>query len=455
MAGEPQVPPVHIAMAQPSSLVHGDLRVPVLADPRVERIELRINNVPFDQKEGRAAVFTVPVGRYLRRLRIRAIGYGLADQVVGQDEIMINDPQPPFRISLQVPPHLPEDGAGEVTFSANVSVPPSTEIDGVDFFLGETKIGTDREPPFAISVNPSAVPDAIYARAVLRTTGGEEANDVQFFGAAASDKVEVVLQQIPLSLAGQLPDRPLQASDITLLDNGDPHPIESLTPASDQPLHLILLLDSSESMIEELPVVQKAAREFARAMLHGRNEIAVVAFHQRTFWLTPFTSDLNEIDRAIDQIRPRGQTHLYDAVIEMLFELQKQPGRRALVVLSDGVNEGGTFELDHVIHYARYSGVPVYPIIRNTLLSRLMRFGLSFFEANRFAKIAEESGATYFIIRDPRQLSGVYAAIANELRQQYLVSFYAQTSGYDQWHTLGIRSSIRGLEPRIPRGYFP
>ncbi len=178
--------------------------------------------------------------------------------------------------------------------------------------------------------------------------------------------------------------KPLALSDLTLVDNGLPRKIESLVPASDQPLYAILLIDYSESMLEELPVVKAAAKDFARTLLRPRT-IAVVGFNQRLFWLTGFTNDYAAAAAAVDSIQPAGETHLYDSAIEMLFELQKLPGRHALIVLTDGVDQGSVFKLDHLIHYARYAGVPVYPIIKNKQLSRWMRFGVGYVAAKRLA----------------------------------------------------------------------
>src|SRR5205085_10568874 len=101
-----------------------------------------------------------------------------------------------------------------------------------------------------------------------------------------------------------------------------------------------LLIDCSQSMLEELPVVKAAARQFARDLLRPQDRLAVVGFSGRTFWLTSYTSDWELVARAVDRIRPGGPTHLYDSVIEMLFELQKTPGRHALVVLTDGADQG-------------------------------------------------------------------------------------------------------------------
>jgi Ca-activated chloride channel family protein len=217
---------------------------------------------------------------------------------------------------------------------------------------------------------------------------------------------------------------------------------------------VILLIDYSESMLEELPVVKAAARQFARTLLRPQDRLAVVGFNQKTFWLTGYTNDWNGVAQAVDRVQPIGETHLYDSVIEMLYELQKTPGRHALVVLTDGVDQGSQFKLDHLVHYARYAGVPVYPVVKNKSLSRWMKLGVGRLQARRLARIAEDTGATYFIIQNERELGPVYARIAAELRQQYQLVFRSEADVADQWRPLKITSNA-GHTLRAPRGYFP
>ena len=138
----------------------------------------------------------------------------------------------------------------------------------------------------------------------------------------------------------------------------------------------------------------------------------------------------------------------------MLFELQKQPGRHALVIFTDGVDQGSKFKLDHLAHYARYAGVPLYPVIKNKMLSRLMRFGIGQLEARKLAGLARDTGATYFIIKSEKELPAVYAKIAEELRQQYQLTFHSDAAATDEWHALAIESKA-GQQLRIPKGYFP
>ncbi|HUP44502.1 MAG TPA: VWA domain-containing protein [Thermoanaerobaculia bacterium] len=436
-------------MEKPAGLVDGILYVPIEAEPRVERLALFINNVKYSEAAGNRATIQVKVGQYIRRLRMRAVGYDGDGNVLGEDEMVVNDPRPPFRIRLQVPPELPE--SGEATLEATVITPPELRVERVDFYVGEEKVDTVKSPPYRVTVDSAALAESAYARVVARASDGSEANDVAFFGERIGEQIDVTMQQVPLSIATGPAE--LRAEDLTLIDNGTPREIEALVPASDQPLHVILLIDYSESMLEELPVVKAAAKQFAQRLLRPQDRIAVVGFHQRTFWLTGFTNDYEAAAEAVDSVKPIGQTHLYDSVIEMLFELQKARGRRALVVLSDGVDQGSRFNLDHLMHYARYAGVPIYPVVKNRMLTRLMRFGIGQLQARRLTRLARETGATYFIIRSEGELPEVYGRIAAELRQQYQLVFHSEGVA-DQWHSIAVESR-RGHVLRVPRGYFP
>ena len=428
---------------KPEGLVHGDLMVPVSTSEPVTRVELLVNGVKWSEGTGRSMVIPVKIGDYLRRIRIRAVGYDANQKVVGEDQMVVNDPKPPFRTRLHT---------SGTSLEASIIKPPGLAIASADFFIGEEKVASVTAPPWIASWDPARIATPLYARVAVHSADGQEANDVFFFGSQPSGEIEVTLQQLPLSVAGS-GAAPLR-EELSLTDNGAPRQIEALVPASDQPLYVILLIDYSESMLDELPVVKTAAKQFAQTLLRPNDRIAVVGFNQTLFWLTPFTNDFNAAAASVDRVKPAGETHLYDSAIEMLYELQKQPGRHALVILTDGVDQGSKFKLDHLIHYARYAGVPVYPVIKNKILTRLMRFGIGYLESRRLAGLARDTGATYFIIRKESELPAVYAAISQELRQQYQLVFYSDSSAADEWHSLAITSRA-GQPLRIPRGYFP
>jgi VWFA-related protein len=422
----------------------------VAAQEPVERLELYVNGVRRNVVTARELRATLDIGLYLRRLRLRAVGYDGGGRLLGEDVMTVNDPRPPFRLELAAPVDWP--ASGEVLLQANLLRPPELRIIGVDFYVGEQWVSTDGVEPYLATIEAERFPAAVYARAVARAEG-EEANAVAFFGGELEHaSAQVTVQEIPLSVVGG--GAPLSPEALTLRDGGTQRVVERLVPAGEQPLHVILLIDYSESMLEELPVVKAAARELARAVLRPQDRLAVVGFNQRTFWLTDYTNDWSRVAEAVDRVRPIGQTHLYDSVVAMLYELQRKPGRHALVVLTDGADQGSRFELDHLVHYARYAGVPVYPVIKNRSLQRWMKLGVGKLHARRLARMAEDTGATYFIVEREDQLAGVYRRIAQELRQQYQLVFHSETDGADRWRPLEVVSRA-GHRLRAPRGYFP
>src|ERR1700737_4874291 len=85
---------------KPDGLVHGDLYVPVATAPPVERVDLFVNSVKWSEAKGRSVVMPVKIGDYIRRLRIRVVGYDAQNNAIGEDEMGIKDPNPRFRVRL-------------------------------------------------------------------------------------------------------------------------------------------------------------------------------------------------------------------------------------------------------------------------------------------------------------------------------------------------------------------
>jgi hypothetical protein len=83
-----------------------------------------------------------------------------------------------------------------------------------------------------------------------------------------------------------------------------------------------------------------------------------------------------------------------------------------------------------------------------------MKLGVGRLQARRLRNIAEDTGATYFIIQSERELPAVYGRIAQELRQQYHIVFESEAAVADEWRALKVTSRA-GHNLRIPRGYFP
>jgi len=133
------------------------------------------------------------------------------------------------------------------------------------------------------------------------------------------------------------------------------------------PMDVILLLDTSSSMREKMPIVHEAARGFMR-LLRQNDRGAVVAFNEKVTVLQELTSDTAAIERAIGSAEAKGSTALHNALYVALKQFGRPASgdgeirRQAIAVLSDGEDTSSVVAFDDVVALARKTGVSIYPI---------------------------------------------------------------------------------------------
>ena len=120
-------------------------------------------------------------------------------------------------------------------------------------------------------------------------------------------------------------------------------------------------------------------------------------------------------------------------------------GQRAIVLLSDGKDEGSRFSYDDALDSARRAGVAIYPIGLGEEL-----------EKRKLEKLAEETGGRAFFLKDISELTGIYADIQEELRSKYLIAYQStNTAGGDEFRAVDLKVSRPGAEAKTLRGYYP
>ena len=217
----------------------------------------------------------------------------------------------------------------------------------------------------------------------------------------------------------------LKASDFRVLENGRPQEIQ-LFSAEDVPATIGLVMDNSGSMRTKRSDVQRAAIAFVGAS-NPADELFLVSFNEKVRLGLPqelrFTSDLGQVQFALQQMTPGGLTALYDATAFALEHLKTGTrDRKALVVLSDGGDNASHRKLDDVLEISRRSTATVYTIgiydendpDRNP---RVLR------------KIAESSGGRAYFPRTLANLDEVWRDIAGEIRSQYTIGYVPKKSG--------------------------
>ena len=236
--------------------------------------------------------------------------------------------------------------------------------------------------------------------------------------------------------------------------------------AGDTPLDVMLLLDTSSSMSESMPLVRAAAERFVAALRTG-DRAAVMGISSGLRVLQPLTGDVAALREAIESTRPAGRTPLYASIYTALNELEKlrrqQDGRvrrQAMVVLTDGNDTASGFGFDELLPAVRRRAVPVYTIApRPAATTRLFRetaFGDSTSRQDyELRAIATDTGARAFFPVQLHDLSGIYDDIANELAHQYSLGYQSTNAAHDgAYRRIALRVSAPNVQWRTRTGYL-
>jgi Ca-activated chloride channel family protein len=240
------------------------------------------------------------------------------------------------------------------------------------------------------------------------------------------------------------PVRGLTAGDFEVLEDGRPQVVSAFT-AGDFPLTAALALDRSFSMAgRPLATVKSTARAFLNA-LKPTDEAVIIAIGSQVTVLAHARNSRAEQLAAVDALSAWGTTSLYDAIIAAIETVDGSRGRRALVVLSDGDDRYSETAGADALARARESNVMVYPVALGRSRPPL------------FAEIAALTGGRSFHARELKGLEQTLAAIAAQLREQYLLGYSPSRPpviGANEWRSISVRVKRAGLTVRARDGYY-
>jgi VWFA-related protein len=248
----------------------------------------------------------------------------------------------------------------------------------------------------------------------------------------------------------------LARDDFKLEEDGHAQPIRYFSPQADQPLMLGLLIDVSGSQRTVLAEQRRASQQFLGQVLRPEDRAFFVQFDRRIELL----DDLSQLEIDPKESSARG-TALYDAIVSAARGLAGQPGRKALIVLSDGYDTSSSAPLSAAVETAQRADALVYSI-------RFLDRGIFAFQVSAsqggspvpregrktLERIAKETGGTYFDLTAAESLDKIYSRIEDELRHQYSLGFTpaGKRPGYRK-----IRVSVKrkGVTVQARDGYFP
>jgi len=250
----------------------------------------------------------------------------------------------------------------------------------------------------------------------------------------------------------------LSADDFVVFEDGRPQQLSYFASLS-TPLSVSLLIDTSSSMEQQLPVAQQAAIDFVSRLRPG-DLAAVVDFDSRVEVRQPFTSDKQALESAIRDLRAGGATALYNAVYIALRQLatvkaetESTIRRNVVVVLSDGEDTSSLVTFDQLLDLARRSQTAIYPISLTADSPVSDRTN----QAATFAlrQLAQETGGRLLAAKRADELTGVYSQITAELTSQYALGYISSNPRRDGgWRKLAVRIQRPNLIPRTRTGYY-
>ncbi len=227
------------------------------------------------------------------------------------------------------------------------------------------------------------------------------------------------------------------------------------------PTALGLLVDTSASMVDKLPIAQQAAIGFIDRM-RADDIMTIVDFDSRAEILQTFTSERDRLVTAVRRTTAGGSTSLYNAVYIALNEfrrmranVQQDVRRQAIVVLSDGEDTSSLVPFEEVLELAKRSEVAVYTIglkDGNAKGRPMGGFSESDFVLKQFA---QETGAKAFFPMSASELPVIYGAVADELAAQYTVGYASRNQRRDgRWRRIVVRVERPNTLARTKQGYY-
>jgi len=249
--------------------------------------------------------------------------------------------------------------------------------------------------------------------------------------------------------------RDLNQSDFSILDDHKPpQAILNFRKETDLPLHLGLLVDVSGSVDSRFDFEQEAATTFMQHTLRAHYDKAfVMSFNSHSQVAQDFTDNVTLLSAGVRKLHDGGGTALYDAVYrackdKFLKDRPERPVRKAIIIVSDGEDNQSEFSKAQAIEMAQRAEVIIYAI--STDDSGLVMRGDKVLE-----QLAEATGGRAFFPFKMKDITHSYAAIEDELRSQYVVSYKPADFDADgRYRSIEISSLKKDLQVRARKGYF-
>jgi VWFA-related protein len=274
----------------------------------------------------------------------------------------------------------------------------------------------------------------------------------------------------------------LEKNNFSISEDGKPQTIQRFSRETDLPLTLGLLIDVSASQERLIDVERQAASAFFSSVLRKKDEAFLISFGKSTELLQDFTNSAKQLTGAMRDLQGDGQppmvgrnpvpvntgpiptigspkgTLLYDAVYLASDEkLKTEVGRKALILITDGEDQGSTYNIKTAIEQAQKADAIIYSIyyVDRAFYSRgMMSFGGGGGEGE-LRKMSEETGGKVFTVSSKHPLKEVFDQIQEELRNQYSIGYSSANPKKDgSFRRIEIKTDNSDYRVQARNGYY-
>jgi VWFA-related protein len=272
----------------------------------------------------------------------------------------------------------------------------------------------------------------------------------------------------------------LTKQDCTILEDKVPQTIKNWGAETDQPLTLGILLDTSGSQQNVLPLEQETGGAFLQRVLRSKDEAFLVSFDVDVDLLQDFTSSASQLSRAMNKAEintaggngaggvpgigqgpvpvsgtPKG-TLLYDAVVLAAKDkMSTENERKAMILLTDGGDQGSHYKLQDAIAAAQKANSIIYVLL---IADRGFYGGMSFGYNGpmEMKRLAEQTGGRMIDVgNNGPKMEAAFKQIEDELRTQYVASYTPTNTKLDgSYRKLDIQCNGDGLKVQSRKGYY-
>lgn len=313
------------------------------------------------------------------------------------------------------------------------TIVPADSVTGLTFFVDGRQVCALTHPPFECDWDAGAAIAAHQIRAVATVAGGTRiVQTVRTKSVGYAERVDVDVVQVTVTVSDGrgkfVPGVPRTAFHV--FEDGHPQTITHFT-SEDVPLELVAAIDISGSMAPAMPKLKKAVKEFL-GDVPPEDQVTLLGFNDSIFTLTRKATDPAERTKAVDRLAPWGSTALYDVLLRGVEMLGRQTGRKALVVFTDGEDQGSHATINDVERRLQSSDVTLYMIGqgRGVTMEPLKRI---------MERLSAPTGGRALFTDSIEELHAAFADLLDELSNQYLLGYQSTNSRRDDaWRKIKV-----------------